>query len=107
MTGEQVEKYFPGLIFLKTKTKITRPQDVSFSNYIFEEDTPDLNKLDRFEVVPICVTEYPRLCAYSSAMDLGGWLLTYCHDQKLDLTWENFDKCLKFAEENFVLGEVE
>lgn len=107
MTAEQVRKYFPKLIFIKSKIKITSPWDIKFSNYIFEEDTPDINGMDSFELFPIAVTEYPRLCEYSSAMELGGWLLTFCKDQKLDWNWDNFNKCLKYAEENFILGEVE
>lgn len=104
MVADQIQEIVPGLVFIKTVKKITEVEEMKDSNFIFEEDTPELD-YEKSQIMPIAVTEYPNICSMASAMEIGGWLLTYCFEQNIDWTRANFEYCLRTAERGFLNQE--
>mgnify|MGYP003293678685 CR=1 FL=1 len=100
MVAEQVQEIVPNLVFMKTVKKLTDKNELNEKYFIFEEDTPALDQ-EKSVIMPIAVTEYPTICSKATAMEIGGWLLCFCHDMNLEWTRENFEYCLSQAEAGY------
>ena len=100
MVADQIQEIVPNLVFMKTVKKLTDLKDLKEKYFIFEEDTPVLDQ-EKSIIMPIAVTDYPTVCSQATAMEIGGWLLCFCHEMNLEWTRENFEYCLSQAEAGY------
>lgn len=98
---EEFYSKYPNLAFVKTKIRITDPEELVDENFIFEEDTPPLEK--GFSVImPMYINDYPKIFKMATAMEAGLYAIDICEKQDWEITREMLYEVFKKLEENLM-----
>ena len=100
MTVEEIMKPYPNLVFVKTRFHIENQNQLKDENFIFEDDTPELNK-NQTQIMPLSITDFPGVLASSTAMEVGAWAITIRQKQNWEISKENIEACLANLEMDF------
>lgn len=98
---EEFYSKYPNLAFVKTKFTLIDPSELHEENFILEEDTPPLEK--GFSIImPMSVTDYPKLFKQATAMEAGLYAIDICEQQGWEISRAMLYEVLGKVEENLV-----
>lgn len=100
MTYEDyMRDYYPKLIFVKSKFRLEKPEDLKKENFIFDEDTKDVP--EDATVMPLDVCSFPHVLAQSTALEAGIWGMHMCEQEGWAISRENIEVVLAKTEANW------
>ena len=100
MNMDEFRLEYPNLVFVKSRSHIENENELRDENFIFDDDTPTLVK-NATTVMPLSVTDFPRVLKSITAMEAGVWAVSKCREQKWEISRENIDSCLANLEMDF------